>query len=135
MSDLDEAIRELRRLDEPVPHPLRRPTEAEVRDAERRCGATFHRDLRQYLMEASDITYGALEPVTIDGGHTAIDSVVARARDLGVPDGLVPICEDNGDFYCLTEDGKVAFWSHDGATDEQWPDLATWIREVWIGGG
>lgn len=29
--------------------------------------------------------------------------------------------------------GRVSYWSHDGATDESWPDLATWIEEVWIG--
>jgi hypothetical protein len=31
--------------------------------------------------------------------------------------------------------GEVVFWSHEGATDERWPDLATWIREVWIAEG
>ncbi len=32
----------------------------------------------------------------------------------------------------LDESGEIRFWSHDGATDERWSDLATWVKEVWI---
>lgn len=134
VTDLDEAISRLRRLDEPAPRPLKLPAESEVRDAEQRAGVRLHNDLRRYLLEASDVAYGTVEPVTINGGHTSIDTVISNARSLGVPDTLVPICEDNSDFYCMTETGEVVFWSHDGTTDERWPDLASWIVEVWIGG-
>ncbi len=48
---------------------------------------------------------------------------------------LLPFCEDNSDYYCLNEKGEVVFWSHNGTTDEKWPDLATWIKEVWVEGG
>lgn len=130
---LNAAFEELRRLDEAVPRPLRLATETEVRNIEVRSGLSFHPDFRRYLLEASDVTYGHLEPVTVVGGHTAFDQVLQSARDWGVPDGLVPICEDNGDFYCITSAGEILFWSHHGTTDEKWPDLATWIQEVWIG--
>ncbi|WP_116919250.1 SMI1/KNR4 family protein [Tamilnaduibacter salinus] len=46
---------------------------------------------------------------------------------------LLPFCEDNSDFYCLTPTGEVVFWSHNGSTAESWPNLATWIFQVWIG--
>ena len=45
------------------------------------------------------------------------------------------MCEDNGDFYCINRTGEVVYWSHNGATDERWPNLATWISEAWISGG
>ncbi len=61
-------------------------------------------------------------------------TVVEDARVVGVLDGLLPICEDNGDFYCITESGEILYWSHDGATDERWPGLATWINEIRIDG-
>jgi hypothetical protein len=52
-----------------------------------------------------------------------------------VPRKLLPICEDNGDYYCMNKKGEIVFWSADGASDEKWKDLATWIEEVWIGEG
>ncbi len=132
---LDEAISNLRALNEPVPTPLRLPTESEVREAERRAGGRFHQDLRRYLLGASDVVYGTLEPVTIvGGGHTAFVDVLKRARRWGVPDDLIPVCEDNSDFYCIASSGEVLYWSHDGVADEKWPDLATWITDVWVGG-
>lgn len=134
-SDLNEAIAELRRLNTPVPRTRRLPTESEVRDAETNVGVPFHPDLRRYLLEASDVVYGTHEPITISGGHTAIETVVQSARELGVPDDLLPICDDNADYFCITANGEIVYWSHNGATDETWPNLATWITDVWIGGG
>jgi hypothetical protein len=134
-SDLSEAFAEVRRLDRPVSrHSL--PTEAEVAAVERILGRPLHEDFRRYLLEVSDVSCGTKEPVTIRvGGHTDLLNVVADARAYEVPDDLVPICEDNADFYCMTGLGEIVYWSHDGTTDERWPDLATWIREVWIAGG
>lgn len=131
---LDEAMAMLRRLNEPVPKPLARPTESEVSAVEARTGVRFPADLRRYLLEASDVVYGTLEPVTIGGGHTSFEAVLQDARQSGVPDEVIPICEDNGDFYCVEPSGEVVFWSHNGVTEERWPSLAAWISESWIGG-
>ena len=133
---IDDAIRELRARDESVPTPSRLPTEGEVAAAERVVGQRFPADYRRFLLDASDVVFGALEPavVTPDAGHLDLAAVVRDARALGVPDDLLPFCEDDGDdYYCLTPTGAVRFWSHDGLADESWPDLATWIRDVWIG--
>lgn len=130
---LDEALGQLRRLNEPVPRPRTLPTESEVSEEERRAGLPFHPDLRRYLLEASDVVYGTIEPVNICAGHTAFGVVLHAARDWGVPDGLVPVCENNADFYCITATGEIVFWSHNGVTGEKWSSLATWIAEVWIG--
>jgi len=133
--NLDHVIHELRELNEPVPKPMRLPTPDEVARAQQQLGVIFHPDYRKYLLEASDIVYGTLEPCTVtpDGGHT---DLIAVARDawgtVGVPQDLIPICEDNGDYYCMDTSGQIVFWSHNGSTDEKWPDLATWIKQVWI---
>jgi hypothetical protein len=134
---LDEAIAELRRRNEPVPRPPRLPTDAEVRDAEAKLGVTFHPDYRRFLLEASDVSYSVLEPATITtpGAHTDLFRITQRARERWrVPRELVPICEDNGDYYCLTPEGRVFFWSHDmqAPSGEGWPDLAAWIEQVWM---
>jgi hypothetical protein len=133
--NLPDIIAELRELNEPVPKPLRLPTEAEVSRAENQLGVTFPVDYRQYLLAASDVVYGALEPAIVipDAGHLGLVDIAKTAWDeMEVPRELLPFCEDNGDYYCLNESAAVEYWSHNGTTDEKWKDLATWIKEVWI---
>ena len=133
---LPDVIAELRELNEPVPKPLRLPTEVEVDEAENSLGLKFPEDYRRYLLEASDVVFGTLEPaiVTPDAGHLDLVEMAESAwEEMELPRELLPFCEDNGDYYCLSTDGTVKFWSHNGTTDESWPDLATWIEEVWIG--
>ena len=132
---LPDVLAELRDLNEPVPKPLRLPTKAEVDQAENSLGLKFPGDYRQYLLAASDVVYGTHEPaiVTPDAGHLDLVEMAETAwEEMDVPRDWLPFCEDNGDYYCLRPDGKVKFWSHDGASDETWDDLATWIKEVWI---
>jgi SUKH superfamily protein len=136
--NLPDVTIELRGLNEPVPKPLRLPTATEVKDAEDQLGIRFPDDYRHYLLEASDIVYGSLEPavVTPDAGHLSLVEMVETAwNEMEVPRELLPFCEDNGDYYCLNDAGEVEYWSHNGATDEKWKDLATWIKEVWIDEG
>jgi hypothetical protein len=131
---LDDAIRELRQRGEAVPKPSRLPTSGEIDAMERHLGVTFHSDYRKFLAEASDVVLGTLEPATITEphSHTYLPDVIESARTIGVPEDLTPICDDNGNFYCLTQGGAVHFWSHDGSTNERWPSLAEWIDKVWI---
>jgi hypothetical protein len=133
--NLPDILAELRELNEPVPTALRLPTAAEVNLAENRLGVVFPADYRRYLLESSDVVFGALEPaiVTPDAGHLSlVDMAQSAWEEMDLPPELLPFCEDNGDYYCLAPDGTVKFWSHNGATDEAWPNLATWIKEVWI---
>lgn len=132
---LPDVLSELRGLNEPVPKPLRLPTTAEVNLAENTLRLKFPEDYRRYLLEASDVVFGTLEPavVTPDAGHLSLVEMAEAAWDeMELPRDLLPFCEDNGDYYCLAPDGTIRFWSHNGTTDESWPDLATWIKEVWI---
>lgn len=134
--ELQNAIRELRSRNESVPRPLRLPTTEEVENAQDRLGVRFHSDFRRYLLKASDVVFGTLEPVTITRpeAHTDLFKVARRAWDsCGVPRDLTPICEDNADYYCMNRMGEVVYWSHNGSTSECWPSLADWIMEVWLG--
>lgn len=133
--NLPDVLTELRELNEPVPQPFRLPTETEVDLAESALGKKFPDDYRRYLLAASDVVFGALEPavVTPDAGYLSLVEVAESAwAEMELPRDLLPFCEDNGDYYCFTADGKVKFWSHNGTTDESWPNLATWIKQVWI---
>ena len=132
---LEDVIRRLRDLNMPVPIPLRLPTDAEVTAAERRLGVTFHRDYREFLLKASDVVFGRLEPavITRPESHTDLSTVCSRAWEVGVPRHLLPICGDNGNYFCMNDAGEVVYWSHDGWSDERWPSLAEWIERCWIG--
>jgi hypothetical protein len=133
---LDQAFAALREQDEPVPIPARLPTEEEIADAEEILDTKFHPDFRRYLLEVSNVHVGALEPVTLrpPEAHTDLLQVAESAwEEVDVPRNLIPICEDNGDYYCMNKKGQIVFWSSDGATDEKWPNLAAWIEEVWLG--
>jgi hypothetical protein len=114
---------------------MRLPTPNEVADMQATLGVTFHPSYEKFLLQASDVNIGGLEPATITrpASHTYLPKVVEGARQWGVPDELFPICEDNSDFFCMTEDGKVVLWSHDGMWKPTvWPNLESWIHEVWL---
>jgi hypothetical protein len=132
--DLDQAFRRLRAARVSVPTTPRLPTAAEVADAERTLNVAFHPGYRRYLLEASDITCGVVEPfvLTAPGSHVDIIPCVRRAWASGVPRNKLPFCEDNGSYYCLDGEGSVSYWAHDGVTDETWPSLAVWIDAVWL---
>ncbi|HYW72293.1 MAG TPA: SMI1/KNR4 family protein, partial [Pyrinomonadaceae bacterium] len=100
--NLSEVIAELRELNEPVPKPLRLPTEDEILAAESQLEIKFPADYRRYLLQASDVVYGSLEPaiVTPDAGHLSLRDMAETAWDeMEVPRELLPFCEDNGDYY------------------------------------
>jgi len=75
------------------------------------------------------------EPAIVipEAGYLDLATVAREASEQGVERDGIAFCEDNGDYYCLAPDGSVKFWSHDGATNEQWSNPGTWIVEVWIG--
>jgi len=136
--DLEGLLSELRSRNVPVPKPRRRPTETDVTLAERGLGIQLHADYRAFLLAAGDVVYGTKEPLTVVAPRSHVDlvSVVTKCWDrYGVPKDLFPFCEDNGNYFCLSNTGKVVYWDHKGPTDERWPDLASWIRDVWLGAG
>lgn len=138
MPTLDSVIKELRDLNLEVPTPPCLPTEEEVDSAEEQLGVQFHPDYRRFLLEASDAVVPSKEPATVTSPPGRYDLVVnARIAwtKMGLPPELLPICEDNGNYYCMNMDGEIAFWSHGVVSYERWANLATWIKEVWIGRG
>jgi len=83
------------------------------------------------------LSYNGFEPLLFIGDpdyHLDLLSAVRDAREMGLPTDWLPIMDSNADYYAVRPDGKVAFWSHNGSTDEEWENIATWVCEVWIGG-
>jgi len=93
--NLPDVIAELRELNETVPKPLRLPTANEVNAAEEQLALKFPADYRRYLLEASDVVYGALEPAIVipDAGHLSLIAMAETAWDeMDVPRNLLPFC-------------------------------------------
>ena len=61
-----------------------------------------------------------------------VDYVFHDFKKQGVPAELLPFCESDGDYYCLKTNGRVLYWSDEGSINESWPNLATWIQQVWM---
>lgn len=95
----------------------------------------FPKDYRYFLKEASDSILNGKDALRVTYKEDSPRELIVAAHeawDMGVPNNWLPICEDNGDYYCITKSGEIKYWSHDGSSDETWPDLATWIERVWI---
>lgn len=135
MIDFDAALSRLRTVSQCDPLPERLPNEDTVRDLEEKAGIPFPPEFKRYLLEASDIGFATLEPVTaVDpADYTYFLRVLHNAREMGVPENLVPLCEDNSNYFCVNPSGVVVYWDHNGRNDERWESIAAWIDSVWVG--
>lgn len=135
--NIDDAISELQELSVDTPIKPELPDDVLLDRCESNIGFKLPDDYRKFLKSASDVFVGTLSPLIVTesmDSSSDLAVVLPEARKVGVPESWLPICEDNGDYYCL-EGEKVRFWSHNGYTNEEWPNLATWIKSVWIDEG
>ncbi|MDV6739362.1 SMI1/KNR4 family protein [Pseudomonas aeruginosa] len=131
---MEDVIEKLRELNEPVPVPLELPEEELLVEIEEELLIGIPAEFREFLLLVSDVVYGRLEPVTVTDphSHTYLPEVAATAWDLGVPRELIPLCEDDGSYYCVAEDGEVVLWADGDLTDESWDLVWVWARDVWL---
>ncbi len=130
---MEDVIDILRERNEPVPVPLDLPDEDLLVEIEEELLISMPDDLRFFLLTVSDVVYGKLEPVTVTdrNSHTYLPEVAAVAWSLGLPRRYLPICETNGAYYCISQDGTVLLWDQ-RIGDESWENIWQWAREVWL---
>lgn len=132
---MEDVLEQLRELNEPVPTPLELPDDELLVEIEEQLLINIPREFREYLLLASDVVYGKLEPVTVTDphSHTYLPEVAAVAWDRGLPRDLLPICETADGYYTVAEDGQIGLWQ-DGQLDDhhQWDSIWYWIRDVWL---
>ncbi|WP_081067688.1 SMI1/KNR4 family protein [Burkholderia stagnalis] len=113
------------------------PDDELLSEYESEIGFSFSDEYRLFLKDASTIFFGTKEPLVVTrerDDRCELLAAIQEARRIGLPRDWIPICEDNGDYYCIVPGGQIRFWSQDGSTTESWPDLADWVKEVWISG-
>lgn len=130
---MEDVIELLREKAESVPVSLELPDEDLLVEIEEELFLPLPADLREYLLAASDVVYGSLEPATVTDprSHTYLPEMAAVAWDQGLPRQHIPFCEFDGGWYYITEAGTVHYW-RDGKTKPSWNNLWHWISEVWL---
>ena len=131
---MEDVIEELRESTIDVPTPLELPDEDDLVEAEEQLLIPIPFELREFLLQVSDVVFGTMEPVTITDpqSHTYLPEVAAVAWDHGMPRDLLPICEHQGDFYCVSLEGEVALWSTGEFSEETWGSVWHWAKDVWL---
>lgn len=128
-------VDELRSRAESVPVPLELPDMDDIIDVEEQLFLSLDPELREFLLQLSDVVYGSMEPVTVadPSSHTYLPEVAAVAWSLGVPRNLVPICEHRGAYYCADEAGEIVLWQDGELVDgEPWANVWQWAQLVWL---
>ncbi|BCV65543.1 cell wall assembly protein [Shewanella carassii] len=132
---MHEIIEQLQELSEQVPVPLDLPGFEDLVDIEEQILIPLPAELKEYLLHASDVIYGSLEPVTAADpqSHTYLPEVTSYAWSLGMPRDLIAICQTGDDFYCIDQEGVVYFWNQDGLDEEDcWESFWQWVEDVWL---
>lgn len=135
--NINDVIAELKALAVATPKAPPLPNDALLDKYEEEVGFSFPDDYRTFLKEASNLFVGTLEPLIVTDTRSArgeLSVALTKARRVGLPQDLLPICEDNGDYYSFAPDQSIRLWDHNGLSGEKWQNLATWIHEVWIKG-
>lgn len=131
MEDVIEELRE-RALDVSVP--LELPDEDQLVEVEEQILISLPYELREFLLQVSDVIYGSIEPVTVTDpqSHTYLPEVAANAWAEGLTRELIPICECDGEYYGISEEGEVVRWADGEVTHDSWPSIWLWVRDIWL---
>lgn len=90
--------------------------------------------LRSFLLNASDLVCGSIEPVTVCDAymHTYLPEVAAEAWANGLSRSLIPICCIESGYYCINQEGEILLWQSGDLSDESWESIWEWALEVWV---
>jgi hypothetical protein len=131
---MDELIEELRENSQPIPTPLELPDSDLLVEIEEELLLSLPAEYREFLLTVSDVVYGSLEPATVTDpqSHTYLPELAAVAWDRGLPRDLIPICEHQDNYYCISQDGSVLYWEDGELSEDEWETIWYWVRDVWL---
>ncbi|WP_394129088.1 SMI1/KNR4 family protein [Shewanella maritima] len=131
---MNEIIDHLREVSESVPVPLELPTFEQLVEVEEQILIPLPNDLKEYLLFASDVIYGAIEPVTVTDpySHTYLPEVTSYAWSIGMPRELIAICQQGDNFYCIDQEGQIHFWQDGELNEEPWESFWDWVEDIWL---
>ena len=131
MEDIVELLQE-RNVEVPVP--LQLPDDDILVEIEEQILISLPDEYKHFLLEASDIICGTLEPATVTDpqSHTFLPELAATAWDEGLPRECIPICQIPNGYYCITQEGTVILFADGELSEDEWPSIWDWAKDVWL---
>lgn len=134
--NIDQVLELLKERRETVPKPLRLPTEIGVKQAELDLGFEFPEQYRKFMLEASDVVYGTLEPGLVLPDlmpYICLRNIAKNGWAIGVPKEVLPFCSDNGNYFTLSQSGNIGYYDHDDSSHrESEAEFKDWVMEDWL---
>ncbi|WP_372653448.1 SMI1/KNR4 family protein [Alcanivorax borkumensis] len=115
---------------------LELPDEDRLVEIEEQLLISLPADYKAFLLSASDIVCGSLEPATVmdDYAHNFLPEMAANSWNQGLPRYLIPVCDTPNGIYAMSQEGEVVLWQPEQGIneDEVWGSIWQWAREVWL---
>ena len=93
-------------------------------------------DLKDFLLNVSDVVYGSIQPATVTDEHAAshLPEMTFIGWDRGMPREYIAICEYLDGYYFIAQEGFIGTWSPAKGVDEKvhWDSIWHWCEEVWL---
>jgi len=114
------------------------PTDIEIAEAQEKLGFIFPPEYVAFIKSGYDLGNAPLEALEIVDPPSYADiyeALVSTRKFYDLPVELMPICEDNSDYYCINDNGEVVYWSHNGISNEKWINVTTWAKQMVLEAG
>lgn len=131
---MEEILEELLTHAQPDNYGAYQATEEQLLEAQEQIFLSPPSHYREFLLKASHLVIGTLEPASIFDTNirSYLPELCAQAWDEGLPRQMIAACEHPAGYYCVADDDTVLDW-RDGDFDEhQWETIWEWAREVWL---
>jgi len=133
---VEDVLQELRQHAEDTPVPLELPTEDDVLTVEEAILLPIPREYRAFLLQATNLVLGTLEPCTAadPSAHTYLPEVTAELWNRGLDRHLIPICVSRNAIYTIDPEGVISERANIEAAEgeKQWESIWEWALEVWL---
>lgn len=113
---------------------LELPDDDEITAVEEAIYVQIRGDYRDFLLNASDLVIGTLEPATISdpSSHTHLPELACQAWDQGLSRELLPICQTPYGYYCLDMEFQVIELKNGATEPGSWPNIWSWAADMWL---
>ena len=115
---------------------FRSPNEKDFQKVEKILNRALSKEGREFFQASGAILVPPYELAVAveEAGYQFVCNIALSAWEEGAPKDSLPICLDNGNYFFLRDDGVVAYWDHNGFTQEFWASLEIWIEKVLLAG-
>ena len=134
--NMNEIVDELRTVNQAGYASIELPDEDQLVLVQEQILLHLPADLKDFLLNVSDIVYGSIEPVTVSDEHLAtyLPEMTFVAWDRGMPREYIPICEHPEGYYFIAQEGYISIWSSTRGVNEKlyWDSIWDWCEDIWL---